>query len=533
MNLILVLITTSVLAQGPDGAALFQRDCASCHAAPTAMSNPAAGQHWNGWGPDVTNTRSQPAPQAGLTAAQVPNLKLKWAFGIHGATQARSQPAVAGGRIFLGSEPGTVFALDARTGCTYWTFRAQAGVRTAISIGPYKNARGASGYAVYFADGKANAYAVDATTGRQIWVRKVDEHPAARATGAPVLHAGRLYVPLSGVSEETSAAKPDYQCCTFRGSVTALDANTGDIVWKAYTVHEPKPRGKSTTGAQLWGPAGAAVWSSPTIDTKRGAIYVATGNSYADPPQPTSDAVVAFDLKTGKMLWSSQVTPKDVWILGCGGRGQAPNPNCPEEVGPDFDFSASPILTNLPNRRDIIVVPQKSGVAYGLDPDKKGEQVWQYRAGRGSAIGGVWGSAVDAQQAYIAVAGYLTPDPGGLHAVRLDTGERVWYTPPRPALCGTGQGCSTAQSAALTVIPGVVFSGSADGGMRGYSTSDGSIIWEFDTNRSFEAINGVTAKGGSFDGPGVVVVGGMLYATSGDGGLVGRPGNVLLAFGVE
>ncbi len=481
----------------------------------------------------MTNTRSQPAPQAGLTAAQVPNLKLKWAFGIPGATQARSQPAVAGGRIFLGSEPGTVFALDARTGCTYWTFRAQAGVRTAISIGPYKNARGASGYAVYFADGKANAYAVDATTGRQIWVRKVDEHPAARATGAPTLHAGRLYVPLSGVSEETSAAKPDYQCCTFRGSVTALDANTGDIVWKAYTVPEPKPRGKSTTGAQLWGPAGAAVWSSPTIDTKRGAIYVATGNSYADPPQPTSDAVVAFDLKTGKMLWSSQVTPKDVWILGCGGRGQAPNPNCPEEVGPDFDFSASPILTKLPNGRDIIVVPQKSGVAYGLDPDKKGEQVWQYRAGRGSAIGGVWGSAVDAQQAYIAVAGYLTPDPGGLHAVRLDTGERVWYTPPRPALCGTGQGCSTAQSAALTVIPGVVFSGSADGGMRGYSTRDGSIIWEFDTNRSFETINGVTAKGGSFDGPGVVVVGGMLYATSGNGGLVGRPGNVLLAFGVD
>jgi len=179
------------------------------------------------------------------------------------------------------------------------------------------------------------------------------------------------------------------------------------------------------------------------------------------------------------------------------------------------------------------VLAQGPDGAYGLDPDKKGEQVWQYRAGRGSAIGGVWGSAVDAQQAYIAVAGYFTPDPGGLHAVRLDTGERVWYTPPRPALCGTGQGCSTAQSAALTVIPGVVFSGSADGGLRGYSTRDGSIIWEFDTNRSFETINGVAAKGGSFDGPGVVVVGGMLYATSGNGGLVGRPGNVLLAFGVD
>jgi polyvinyl alcohol dehydrogenase (cytochrome) len=318
--------------------------------------------------------------------------------------------------------------------------------------------------------------------------------------------------------------------------VSALDANTGEVIWKAYTIPDaPKPRGKSSAGAQLWGPSGAGVWSSPTIDSKRGVIYVATGNGYSDPQQKTSDAVIAFDLKTGKMKWASQVTPKDVWVLGCPPRpGQPANPSCPEDVGPDFDFAASPILTTLPNGRDLIVIPQKSGVGYGLDPDREGEMVWQYRFGKGSAIGGVWGAAVDQQQAYFAAADYMTPAPGGLHAVRLDTGERAWYTPP-PAqpLCAGASVCSTAQSAAVTVIPGVVFSGSADGGVRAYSTKDGSVLWEFNTNKAFDTVNGVKANGGSMDGPGPIVVDGILYVTSGNGGLVGRSGNVLLAFSLE
>ncbi len=502
--------------------------------APRPMSNPSAGAHWNGWGAGVTNARFQTAEQAGITAAGVPRLKLKWAFGIAGVMQARSQVAVAGGRIFFGSDPaGVVYSLDAKTGCIYWTYKAQAGVRTAISIGPYKNTRGASGYAAYFSDVKGNAYAVDGNTGQPIWSRKLDEHPAAKGTGAPVLYEGRIYFPLSGVSEETSSSKPDYECCTFRGSISALDANTGAVIWKTYTVPEPKPRGKSSTGAQLWGPAGVSVWSTPTIDAKRGLLYAATGNGYADPPQPTTDAVIALELKTGKIKWASQVIPKDVWILGCGGRGQtASNPNCPDDVGPDFDFSASPIITKLQNGRELIVVPQKSGFGYALDPDKEGAKVWEYRAGQGSAIGGVWGSTVDGQQAYFGVSDYLTPQPGGLHAVNLATGARVWYVPPHKPLC-SGAGCSSAQSAALTSIAGVVFSASADGGVRAYSAKDGSVVWVFDTNRDFETINGVPAKGGSMDAAGPVIAGGMLYVTSGNGGLVGRPGNVVLAFAIE
>jgi polyvinyl alcohol dehydrogenase (cytochrome) len=201
-----------------------------CTATPP-MSNPSAGASWNGWGADVSNTRSQTAQQAGLTDAQVPTLKLKWAFGIPDATQSRAQPAIAGGRMFFGSAPGIVYSLDAKTGCTYWTFKAQAGVRTAISVGPYKGAGGTAGQAVYFADASANAYAVDAMTGKQIWTRKLDEHAAARSTGAPILHDGRLYAPVAGVSEENAAARPQYECCTFRGSLSALDANTGDVIW--------------------------------------------------------------------------------------------------------------------------------------------------------------------------------------------------------------------------------------------------------------------------------------------------------------
>jgi polyvinyl alcohol dehydrogenase (cytochrome) len=593
-------LATPLFAQAPDGAAVFQRECATCHvnpgtdsraptrealrqfypdaivtalttgamrvqgeklseaerravaqfltdtkagpaptvittgkcATPGSVSDPARGQHWNGWGAGVTNTRFQTKEQGGLTAADVPKLTLKWAFGLPDVVAARSQPAVAGGRLYTASEKGDVFALNAKTGCLYWVFRAQAGVRTAITVGPYK-ARTGTRYAVYFGDGRANAYAVDAETGEQLWVRKVDDHPGATLTGAPTLYEGRLYVPMSGLNEEAQGGQSKYECCTFRGSVTAIDATTGAIVWKSYSIpEEPKPRGKNKDGVQMWGPAGGGVWAAPTIDAKRGAIYISTGNGYADPPQRTTNAVVALDLKTGKIKWVNQATPNDIWTMGC--RPENPdNPNCPAKLGPDFDFSASPALTRLSNGRELIIIPQKSGVAYALDPDKEGALVWQYRFGQGSGFGGQWGAAADGQQAYFGVGDFFSPQPGGMHAVRLDTGQRVWSMPPQPKLCGDAQRCNGSQGGAVTAVPGVVFSGSGDGGLRAYSTTDGSIIWQFDTNRTFQTVNGVRANGGTMDGPGPVVAGGMLYVNSGYGGFFGRSGNVLLAFGVD
>lgn len=497
------------------------------------MPNPAAGPAWNGWGAGVANGRFQTAKQGGLTAADMPKLTLKWAFGFPGVLAARAQPTVTGGRLFAASENGTLYALDAKTGCTYWTFTAQGSVRSAPSVGSYKSASGATRYAVYFGDSRANAYAVDADTGQQIWVRKADDHPGAVVTGAPTVYNGRVYVPVAGIGEEGQGSRPGYECCTFRGSVSALDATTGAVVWKTFSIAEdPKPRAKTKDGVQTWGPAGGGIWAAPTIDARRGVVYIATGNGYADPPQRTTDAVIALDIKTGKVKWVNQLLPGDVWMLGC--QAENPdNPKCPAKQGPDFDFSASPLLTRTANGRELIVLPQKSGMAYALDPDRDGALVWQYRIGQGSGLGGQWGAASDGQQAYFGVSDFLTQNPGGMHAVNLETGQRAWFTPPPLKLCGTSPQCSAAQGAAVTVIPGAVLANSADGGLRVYSAMDGSIIWQFDTNREFLTVNGVRAKGGTMDGPGPVVVGGMVYVNSGYGGFVGRAGNVLLAFGLD
>ena len=599
--LFIMILAAPALAQTPDGAAVFQRECAGCHVSPAAdsraptrealrqffadaivtalgtgsmrvqgeklsaserravaefltdrttspaptttavgrcagspeVTDSSRGPRWNGWGAGATNTRFQTKEAGGLTAADVPKLTLKWAFGLPDVVAARGQPTIAGGRLFTGTDKGDVFALDARTGCTYWVFRAQSGVRTAITVGPYKDPAGATRYAAYFGDGRANAYAVDVASGQQLWVRKVDDHPGASMTGAPTLFEGRLYVPMGGIGEEGQGGRPNYECCTFRGSITALDSKTGAVAWKTYSIpEEPKPRAKNQDGVQAWGPAGGGVWAAPTIDARRRVLYFATGNGYADPPQRTTNAVIALDMKTGKIKWVNQLTPNDVWMMGC--KPENPdNPKCPAKLGPDFDFSASPTLARTAAGRDLIVIPQKSGMAYALDPDKDGALVWQYRIGEGSGFGGQWGTAVDKDQAYFGVGDFFGKTPGGMHAVKLDTGQRVWYTPPQPKLCATAERCNASQGGAVTVIAGAVFSSAADGGIRAYSTKDGSILWQFDTNRTFATVNGVRANGGAMDGPGPVVAGGMLYVNSGYGGFLGRTGNVLLAFGVD
>ena len=495
----------------------------ACAAPPSEWPGMDGGPAWNGWGVDVTNRRFQPAAQAGLAAGDVPRLRLRWAFGYPDSASAQSQPTVVGGRLFVASERGVVYALDARTGCTHWSFTAQSGVRGAMTVGRLPSGR----HALFFGDFNANVYALDAASGAEVWRREVETHPGARITGAPVLHDGRLYVPVSSL-EEVLAADPEYPCCTFRGSVAALDAATGESIWRSFTIPEtPRPRGRNPDGFFLMGPAGAAVWSAPTIDAKRGLVYAATGNAYTEPAAATSDAIVAFDVETGALRWTRQLTPGDAFVLNCAGA----NPNCPDDDGPDFDFGASPALVTMTDGRDLLVIGQKSGVGYGLDPDRDGAVVWRYRVGAGSALGGIeWGFAVDADKVYFANSDYLTPEPGGLAAVRLRTGELVWYAEPHEPVC---EGCSPALLAAVTAIPGVVFSGAWDGLFRAYSADDGSVLWEFDTNGAYETVNGVAARGGSINGPGAVVVDGTVYVNSGYAAFGGRPGNVLLAFAVE
>lgn len=512
------------LSGRPLGGDLIGATIGRC-ATPAPLTVSPSAPAWTGWSASLANTRFQSAAQAGLSAADVPRLKLKWAFGFPDATSAWSQPTVAGGRIFVGSQNGTVYSLDAKTGCVNWTFSAQSGVRTAPVFGARP---GGAGHAVYFGDTGANIYAVDAATGSQLWTRRMDEHPLARVTGSPALHEGRLYVPVSSI-EETAASQPGYECCTFRGSISALDASDGQVLWQTYTTPPAQQMGRNAAGVLTWGPSGVGIWQPPTVDVKRSVMYIATGNTYSGAAQPTGDAIIALDLKTGAIKWVKQMTAGDVF--GC----RAGSPNCGEKAGPDFDFAAPAMLTTARDGRDLLVVGQKSGMAYALDPDKEGAVLWEYRAGQGSIWGGIqWGAAVDGEQAYLPVSDIRLKEPGGLHAVSVVTGERLWYQPPPPLKCTPGAPtCNAALISAPTLLDGVLFSGSNDGALRAHSTKDGSIIWEFDTNREFQTLNGVPAKGGAIQGPGPTIVDGMLYLNAGYGDHLGRAGNVLIALGLD
>jgi len=519
--------------------------------AASSFAKPLEQPNWNGWGANIAQHRFQPAAMAQLPASQVSRLKLKWAFGFPGVNRAFAQPTVVGGRVFVGSASNTVYSLSASSGCQYWAFRADGPVRTAITVGP---GRAQGKWVAYFGDQGATVYAVDALTGELVWKRKVETFFGATMTGAPTLADGTLYSVTSS-GEEVIGANPKYECCKFRGSVTALNAATGDVKWRSFTIpEEPKPVRMNSQGVQLYGPSGAGVWSSPAVDLKRGVVYVTTGDAYSDPAAATSDAFIAFDIKTGKLLWSRQTTAGDAFTIACGLPEQL-QVNCPQAKGPDFDFGSSPILVDLPNGRSAVIAGQKSGVVHAVDPDKGGAILWQTRVGKGTALGGVqWGSAFDGRRVYVALSD-VQPEPapagtpgsqpsfigsalrlnpqvgGGLYAIDPTTGQTVW-TKPHPG-CGDKPGCSPAQSAAVTAIPGVVFSGGLDGHLRAYASDDGDIIWDVDTAQKYETVNGVPANGGSLDGPGPVVVGGTVFVNSGYAFIGGMPGNVLLAYSID
>jgi polyvinyl alcohol dehydrogenase (cytochrome) len=509
-------------------------------ASPQPAFDPGPDPTWNGWGNGTSNNRFQPANKAALSAAEVPKLKLKWAFAFPGDLQSYSQATVVGGRLFVGSWGGKVYSLNASTGCIHWFYDAGSGVRSAVSVGRVQTATGPRLLA-FFGDGAAITHAVDAATGAPVWKVKVDDFPTARISSSPTFFNGRLYVGVAS-GEEASGAVPTYECCKFRGNLVALDAATGQRVWKTYLVEEPKPTKKNAVGAQLWGPSGAPIWGTPAIDTVKNAVYVTTGNNYSDPGSTMSDAFVALDIASGKILWHRQMTASDAYTAAC----RLPDKtNCADSNGPDFDFGASPILVTMAGGRRALVAGQKSGIVHALDPDRDGAVIWQTRVGKGGTMGGVqWGSATDGTNVYVAnsdigrvMLSYTNStdaDPkqgGGMFALRLSDGERVWYTPP--VGCGTRPRCSPAQSAAVSAIPGIAFSGSVDGHMRAYSTIDGKIVWDIDTVDIYEAVNGVLGRGGSLDGPGPVIANGIVYVNSGYPTAGGTPGNVLLAFSVD
>ncbi|HXX20770.1 MAG TPA: PQQ-binding-like beta-propeller repeat protein [Candidatus Acidoferrum sp.] len=493
------------------------------------MADPAKGSEWNGWSPDIVNSRFQNAKAAGLTAAQVPQLKLKWAFGYPTGLSAYAQPTIVSGRIFVGTDIGYVYSLDAQTGCVYWSYQAKGNVRGALSVARVQGHSGTK-YAAYFGDAHANIYAVDAQTGKELWTTRVDNHFVARITAAPKVYRGRVYVPVSS-SEEFSASNLDYPCCTSRGSVVALDANTGAQIWKTYIVGEPKPTRKNSKGVQQYSPSGAGIWNSPTIDAKRGAIYVGTGDGQSDPVPETTDAVVALDMKTGAMRWFYQAQANDAFIGGCSDPATRTD-NCPKVNGPDQDIGNSPILRKLANGKSVVVAGMKKGRVFALDPDKKGALVWDKQVveipkGQENSFfallnGIVWGGAADDQNVYYGL------QSGGMVALKLATGEVAW----RATLSKAG-GARVSNSAAATAMPGTVFLAGSDGKLHALSTVDGHVVWEFDTAKPFETVNKVAARGGAIASIGPSIVNGMLYIGSGYAVTGTNSGNVLLAFSAQ
>jgi polyvinyl alcohol dehydrogenase (cytochrome) len=514
--------------EGPPPAAFCAARTIRLAAKPTAT--------WNGWSPGSGNTRFQTAAAAGLSAAQVPGLKLKWAFGFDGDVSAYSQPTVLDGHLFVGSAAGLVHAMRADSGCLEWTFQANGPVRAALLAVPVSGK-----HVLLFGDMTGWFYALQAETGALLWKAHVETHDSTRLTAAATAHDGVVYVPVSSW-EEARAADPNYACCTFRGSVVAIRISDGKQLWKTYLIEPPTERGKTTTGVAAFGPSGAGVWATPTVDAKRGRLYVVTSDNYSVPATALSDAVIALDMKSGRIVWSKQFTAGDVFSGACPSKAAS----CPDGPGPDYDFAASVILTTRAGS-DVLLAGQKSGIVHALDPDKQGAILWQTRVGKGGTSGGVqWGMASDGTQVYAATSDMdrvfqnrpLDPQRfvvnrnagGGVTALKIADGSKAWSAAPIPCVADAPPGCNPSNSAAVTAIPGVAFASSNDGHVRAYAAADGKVLWDFNTMRDFDTVNGVKARGGSVDGPGVVVVGGMLFVNSGYSRNGGVPGNVLLAF---
>jgi len=534
---ILLGVAAGAAPRAPDEAPSAAADAAPGHAYCTERDGAMAlgSAQWNGWGKGPDNTRYQPEPA--IRATDVPRLALKWAFGYAGAPGA-GQPTLVDGRLFVASASGRIYALDAKSGCIYWTYDAAAGVRTGISIAelaaprraaqPKKSRKGRhkltdahleiikAPCAALFGDDKGMVYALDAQSGTLLWKTQVEAHPLARIEAA-TLHLGRLYVAL-GSGEPEAARDPGSGCCTFRGSVAALDVASGHVEWKSYLGNEePGPVSGAAGGTAGFGPAGLPVVAPPTVDAARGLLYVATGDA-SDPAQPQAlaDAVVALDLADGKVRWAKQLA--------------APQPGLARIDSP-------PVLRTAASGRETLLVSQRSGMVYALDPEHMGEVQWQFQAAAPDAPGGIArGAAADHRSLYVPLSGLEAEPPnaaGSLTAVDIKTGARRWHTASPTPACSWGEAtaCWHAQVQPVTVIPGAAFSGSMDGHLRAYSTIDGKILWDYDTAKEYRTVNQVQGSGGSLQAGGAIIVNGVVYVNS--GGAQGQPGNVLLAFSVN
>jgi len=496
---------------------------------------------WRGWAADPRNTRFVDHPHG---KAAIESMQLKWSFTFPdtGFWQGGGNPvAVANGRVYVGNPNRWLYALDAQTGCTYWTFRADALIRSGAAV---------EAGVVTFGDAWGNVYGLDEETGVLRWRHLVDTQSFVRITGSVTAEEGRVFVPVSYL-QEVVPAHPDRSCCTANGSAAAYDVRTGKPLWQTYMIEQPlQYQGRTPKGATRFGPSGAVIFTPPTLDPKRGLVYLATGNQTTGPFVPESDAIVAVDAKTGAKRWVKTLAPEkfggqDIYHVGCEPWINPSRQGCPpENPGPDGhgdrDFAAPVMIVQRPDGKEVLVAGSKDGMLYALDPDAKGEVLWQRRLGDGGEMGGIeYGMATDGKLVYapisdVDLATYIAD--GSLNAVDLMTGKLVWRTPtPRDGCKGKKADpnpCTNGIVSPPVVMGDAVIVGGMDGVLRAYDKRNGRIFWSYDAVRSYTGVNGLEGKGGSFGMGGVSIVGDMMYVSAGSGMVsnTGIKGNVLLAF---
>jgi polyvinyl alcohol dehydrogenase (cytochrome) len=494
------------------------------------------------FGFDKHNQRHLTRQQAGLATADFRNLELAWALAFPQTTTMRAQAAVVGSTVFLpASDFGQLYAIEVSTDspCFKWVYKNDIPLRTGVAYGVLP---GSGRKVLVFGDIAPLVHMIDATTGVEIWHRSVRLTSLSNGTGTPVIDGNRVYVPLSA-SEINFGADEKHLCCTTHGAVFALDATTGRVIWAAHTMKDAQPIRDRGDGQMIWGPSGAPIWNSPSIDAKRGLLYVGTGEATSEPAEPTTDAVLAIELATGAIRWHFQATANDIFLTGC--LNKRDGLNCPRDgVFLDADFGASTIFVSRPGGHDIVLAGQKSSTLWALNPDT-GKLLWSRNFGPGSIVGGIhWGIAFDGTRVFAPVSTFLgrdgKPGPGqvaGLHAVDVATGQEVWSFVPQPDCsedrpqrvrnCAGGLGLSGAP----TVIDGAVLAGSVDGFLRAFDAATGELLFQYDTAREFETRNGVPGKGGAIDNASIVAAGGYVFVNSGYGLFPSQtPGNVFLAF---
>lgn len=500
---------------------------------------------WATWQKDLVGSRHAAAEHR-INNKNVKNLKLKWAFaypktdiescdGCGPNTFVRSEPAVVGDTIYFGGSDGKFYARDARNGAAKWEFDLRSvdpAGRSIVWDGP-----AVAGGVVYFGDARGYFYALDDRTGALKWSAPIGGHPFATITSSPIVYEGRVYV---GVSSLENGQGRNYPCCTFRGHIDSLDANTGELKWRYHTMPEPQQIGTWPSGAAMFGPSGGGVWSSPVIDPSTGTLYVGTGQNYSG-SGGDFNTMLALDARTGGLRWKNQVTDADTWRMLC----WDPDPTgyCPgltDGAANDYDLGATPNIFRVGDRT-LVGVGQKTGVYHVLDA-RTGEVVWRDQLGvpvPNSGHGGIqWGASYDGERLYIAT-NYA--DPGTLFAVNPADGDVLWQTPSPADGCTTGGAaqypdiCVRAHAPAVSSSPGLAWEGSTDGKFRAYDSRNGQVLWTYDTVRTFTGVNGIEGMGSAITGTGggAVIAHGMVYVQSGYWPEYSKEkGHVLLAFGL-